>query len=81
VPQQQPSGERTVIRLDDPEPAEDQEAEPGYFLYEVKKGDTLSEIALQHLGTFKRTREIMDLNNINDPRSIKPGMKLKIPKQ
>jgi hypothetical protein len=84
------SGEKTVIRLRDPSSEEEPRAgadsstsasSPGadWFLYEVKKGDTLSEIAQTQLGTAQRTREIMELNNIEDPRRIQVGMKLKIP--
>lgn len=49
-------------------------------LYTVKKGDTLSGIAQRELGDSKRWREIADANDIRDPRSIKVGQKLRLPK-
>lgn len=47
--------------------------------YTVKEGDTLSKIAARKLGKAKRWREIADLNDIRDPRSIKPGQILRMP--
>lgn len=48
--------------------------------YTVKKGDTLQRIAVQQLGSAGRWREIADLNKIRDPKKIKVGQKLKLPK-
>ena len=50
-------------------------------VYNVKKGDTLQSIAAHELGSTARWHEIAKLNNIRDPASIKPGQRLKIPKQ
>ena len=52
----------------------------GLRTYVVKKGDTLPNIAANLLGDYKRWREIATLNSIRDPKKIKVGDKLKIPK-
>lgn len=51
----------------------------GARTYTVKKGDTLSAIAAHQLGSYKRWPEIAKLNNIRDPKKIKPGQVLKLP--
>ncbi len=48
--------------------------------YLVKKGDTLSQISQRELGSWKRWQKIAKLNNIKDPRSLKAGQWIKIPK-
>ena len=63
-----------------PEPEWRDSASTGFTIYEVKKGDTLSEIAMEQLGTAARAKEIMELNGIADAKSLRPGMKLKIPR-
>jgi LysM repeat protein len=45
----------------------------------VKKGESLADIAAHELGDYKRQTEIALLNNIRDPKSIKPGDSLKMP--
>lgn len=45
----------------------------------VKQGETLSTIAANRLGNYRRWKEIADLNNIRDPNFIKVGQKLKLP--
>ena len=45
--------------------------------YTVKRGDTLSSIAKKHQTT---PYDISKINNISDPRKLKPGQKLKIAK-
>jgi nucleoid-associated protein YgaU len=55
------------------------EARAAYYLYEVKSGDTFSEIAERLLGTSTRASEIMQLNGITDPRQLRAGTKIKIP--
>jgi len=47
--------------------------------YTVKKGDSLSAIALDILGSAKRWPEIAALNRINAPYTIYPGQALAIP--
>jgi nucleoid-associated protein YgaU len=49
--------------------------------YTVKKGDTLSGIARDHLGDAKQYMRIFDANKdqLTDPDKIQPGQVLKIP--
>jgi nucleoid-associated protein YgaU len=73
---------KTVPSLDEEGPdrqKEGLESIAGYRIYEVKKGDTLSEISQIMLGTSRRTKEIMELNGIRDPKLIQAGSRLKIP--
>lgn len=51
-----------------------------YGLYTVKAGDTLPKIAAHILGSSKRWKEIAKLNNIRDPKRLKVGQKLRVPK-
>lgn len=48
--------------------------------YVVKDGDTLVSIASRQLGDSKRWKEIADLNNIRNPRDLKVGRRLRMPK-
>lgn len=50
----------------------------GYQTIEVKKGDTLWEIAEKYLGSGSRYREIMSLNSLTSV-TIHPGLVLSIP--
>lgn len=50
----------------------------GYQTVEVKKGDTLWEIAEKYLGAGSRYREIMSLNSLTSV-TIHPGLVLRIP--
>lgn len=54
-------------------------APPVQRTYTVKRGDTLSKIAAQLLGSYKRYPEIAKLNGIRDPNRINTGQVLKIP--
>ncbi len=49
--------------------------------YLVQKGDTLSGIAKQTLGSASRWQEILDANGslLKAPEDLRPGMRLKIP--
>ena len=49
--------------------------------YTVKKGDTLSEIAKDHLGKASRYPEIFEMNKpmLKDPDKIYPGQVLRLP--
>ena len=49
--------------------------------YTVKSGDTLSQIAKDHLGDAKAYMRIYELNRdqLSDPDKIKPGQILKLP--
>jgi hypothetical protein len=48
--------------------------------YTVKKGDTLSKIAAKFYKNSKKWKKIADANNIRDPKSLKVGRRLVIPK-
>ena len=52
---------------------------PNYFVYTVKKGDTLWAIAQRYLGSGYKYKEIKDLNALNSDM-IYAGQNLKIPK-
>ena len=49
--------------------------------YTVKAGDTLSQIAKEHLGSAASYMKIFDLNKdqLTDPDKIKPGQVLRLP--
>jgi nucleoid-associated protein YgaU len=49
--------------------------------YTVKRGDTLTTIAKQHLGNAGAYMEIFNANKdqLSDPNKIEPGQVLKIP--
>ncbi len=49
--------------------------------YTVQKGDTLSEIAEEHLGDASKWREIYEANTpmLDDPDKIYPGQVLRLP--
>lgn len=57
------------------------QAETATRTYEVKRGDTLSQISQRELGTARRWREIMELNadRLKEPTDIWVGMKIKLP--
>lgn len=52
-----------------------------YGIYTVQPGDTLSGLAKQHFGDYKRYMEIFNLNRdvLDSPDLIRVGQKLKIP--
>ncbi|MCS7184393.1 MAG: LysM peptidoglycan-binding domain-containing protein [bacterium] len=56
--------------------------EISYIKYEIKKGDTLSFIALRHLGDAKKWIELYELNKdvIKNPHKIYPGQIIKLSK-
>jgi len=49
--------------------------------YTVKAGDTLSQIAKEHLGSAGSYMKIFELNKdqLTDPDKIKPGQVLRLP--
>jgi nucleoid-associated protein YgaU len=53
----------------------------GSHTYTVKPGDTLSQIAKEHLGDANAYMDIFNANKeqLKDPDKIKPGQVLKIP--
>lgn len=56
-------------------------SEPEPAAYTVKAGDTLSQIAKDHLGNANAYMDIFNANRdqLSDPDKIKPGQVLKIP--
>jgi hypothetical protein len=54
---------------------------PAPRTYEVRPGDTLSEIASRLLGSQARYQQIFEANRdqLKSPNDLKPGMKLRIP--
>jgi nucleoid-associated protein YgaU len=64
---------RRTTRADPPPP------EPDRF-WTVEKGQTLSGISRQCYGSAARWRDIADANGIDDPRGIRPGQRLRIPR-
>jgi nucleoid-associated protein YgaU len=54
--------------------------DPEYTTRMVKRGDTLSSIAAEMLGDPARWRIIADANQLDNPRALKTGMTLSIPK-
>ena len=54
---------------------------PKYRTYTIKKGDTLQSIAKKLLGKASRWQEIAKINNINDPRNLKVGKKIRVPRK
>ena len=51
----------------------------GIVEYQVKPGDTLSQVAEKLLGSSKKMRYIVQANNIKDPREVRAGESLIIP--
>ena len=51
------------------------------IIYTVEKGDTLSKIAKEHLGTANAWKQIFEANRdtIDDPDRIFPGQVIKLP--
>jgi len=49
--------------------------------YTIKKADTLWSIAVRFLGDGKRWKEIVDENPGLDPRKLKPGQTVRLPKE
>ena len=48
-------------------------------VYVVKSGETLGDIAMAHLGTWRRWTEISALNDNIEPSKLRAGMKLTMP--
>ncbi len=59
-----------------------QTASGAYGSYTIKKGDTLSEISQELMGTMRRMNELIELNKdqIQDADDIRVGMKLRYPR-
>ncbi|GBC60101.1 peptidoglycan-binding protein [Desulfonema ishimotonii] len=53
-----------------------------YVLHTVRSGETLSEIAMQHYGTYKKYNTLATIKNFNritDVNALKPGQQIRIP--
>jgi LysM repeat protein len=55
--------------------------QPKYRIYTIKKGDTLQKIAAKLLKDKSRWKEIAKINNIRDPKHLKVGRKIKVPRK
>jgi len=51
----------------------------GYMLHEIKPGETLSMIAKNYYGDYKKYDVIAAYNNITDVTMVRPGQTIKIP--
>ncbi|HKJ23867.1 MAG TPA: LysM domain-containing protein [Myxococcota bacterium] len=49
--------------------------------YVVEPGDTLAQIAQDHFGSKDLWKHIAEANGIDDPRQLRVGQKLQIPKR
>lgn len=61
------------VKTDPPGPAKAATAQPNGSLYTVQRGDSLYSIAL---AKGVDARKLAELNNITDPKSLKPGQKI-----
>ncbi|MCL5774774.1 MAG: LysM peptidoglycan-binding domain-containing protein, partial [Patescibacteria group bacterium] len=71
------------LQMPDTAASEDQAAtQAGAVAYKVKKGDTLWSIAKKHYGDGKKWRKILEANldKVRDPKKLKIGTELVIPK-
>jgi LysM repeat protein len=50
-----------------------------YFIYSIKRGDTLGHLAQRYLGDSMEFYGLARYNNIQDPRNIRVGQTIKIP--
>lgn len=49
------------------------------WIYTVRPGDNLWNLAERHLTSFKYVRELQQLNDVKDPYHLPPGKKIRIP--
>ena len=49
---------------------------PGYKVFIVKPGDKIDSIAAREYGDPKTWRFIADINNLDDPKDLRPGQAL-----
>lgn len=59
---------------------EDDEEEPSFTEYVVVSGDTLGKISQKLFGTTAKWKKIAEFNGITNPRLLKVGMTLRVPK-
>lgn len=69
-PQTLPAGRQEIL-------GEQESSPPQYLTYEVKKGDTLFNIAQRYEISWQTLAEI---NGLNEPYLLKIGQKIKIPR-
>lgn len=85
------NGDNGNEEADDPEEDDDDEADdddddedpadPGdYMTYRVEPGDTLNQISLDFYGTTAYVGEIMELNDITNPRRLLWGTTIRLPR-
>ena len=76
-------GTVTANELTYPVPKADEPAIEKIEFYEIKSGDTLSGIAKEFYGDYKKYTDIFEANRdvIEDPDKIYPGQKIRIPLQ
>lgn len=55
--------------------------EPTKIKYTIQKGDTLYQIAVRFLGSGRRWVEIAKLNSIANPKKLRVGQSIEIPKK
>ncbi len=67
---------KTVAKKEDTPKTNNYSAKGKYIFYTVKKGDNFWSIAKKYQGVSNT--DIMEINGITDPNSLKPGQKIKI---
>ena len=61
------------------EPIVVKSVEPEFYLYTVREGETLGEIASNEMGGFSKWKQLSEFNSISDPSAIRAGRVLRIP--
>ncbi len=91
-PEPEPIAEPEPEPAPEPEPEPEPIAEPEHMYepaaaepahsdtYIVEKGDTLAKISKKVYGTTKEWKKIAEFNHITNPKALKVGMTLKIPR-
>lgn len=90
--QVQPTGTETetadtAVQTDNPNDSEQSPATEGedgtqeqpVEYYTVKAGDSFSKISMDYYGDYKQYQKILDANNFNENKVLKPGDKIIIP--
>ena len=67
--------------VSEPEPTPEPVAEPEYTEYVVESGDTLGKISKKMFGTTAKWKTIAEYNSITDPRLLRVGNTIRIPKK
>ncbi len=77
--QKQPASAATGTSSQSAQTDRSSSASTGFSWYTVKSGDNLTSIASKYSGIT--ADDILKLNKIKDPRKLRPGQKIKIPKK